>query len=119
MIVLLWMSVLGCSIRGTVSMVKAEQAYQQALSKRRVNKDNSDEIFIWTMATAYMKKSREEYSNADYQQSELLAEKAQSWLLKWNALKRAEKQAKEQSEKSNSTEPKKLTKPAPKKKKEK
>ena len=91
MSILFWIGLLGCSIRGTVSMVKAEQAYQQALAKRKVDSDNSEEIFMWTMTTAYMKKAREEYSNAHYEQSEELTNKVQSLLLKWESLQQANK----------------------------
>ena len=125
MSILFWIGLLGCSIRGTISMVKAEQAYQQALAKRKVDNDNSEEIFMWTMTTAYMKKAREEYSNAHYEQSEELTNKVQSLLLKWESLQQAnkpenEKQTKsEVNKKSQDLKGKKTDKPAATKPKEK
>ena len=125
MSILFWMGMLGCSIRGTVSMVKAEQAYQQALAKRKFDSDNSEEIFMWTMTTAYMKKAREEYSNAHYEQSEELTHKVQSLLLKWESLQQAEKPEKKKQAKSEKTKKtqnvkgKKTDKPASQKPKEK
>ena len=104
-------------------MVKAEQAYQQALAKRKVNSDNSEEIFIWTMTNAYMKKAREEYSNAHYEQSEELATKVQSLLLKWESLQQENKpknKAKSnRNKKSRDVKGKKTDKPASTKPKEK
>ena len=123
MSILFWIGLWGCSIRGTVSMVKAEQAYQQALAKRKVNSDNSEEIFIWTMTNAYMKKAREEYSNAHYEQSEELATKVQSLLLKWESLQQENKpknKAKSnRNKKSRDVKGKKTDKPASTKPKEK
>ena len=106
-------------------MVKAEQAYQQALAKRNVDSENSEEIFMWTMTTAYMKKAREEYSNAHYEQSEELTNKVQSLLLKWESLQKENKPEdgnKEKSEKNTKSQDlkgKKTDQPASKKPQEK
>ena len=123
MSILFWIGMLGCSIRGTISMVKAEQAYQQALAKRKVDSDNSEEIFMWTMTTAYMKKAREEYSNAHYEQSEELTNKVQSLLLQWESLQQANKPGKkanaEKNQETQNLKAKKTDKPASQKPKEK
>lgn len=70
---------MGCTAaRGTIQMVEAEQDY--SLAQAAEAEDLA--IYAWTMAEAYMHKSREEYGHADYQAAAELAAKASSWSVK-------------------------------------
>ncbi len=70
---------MGCTAaRGTIQMVEAEQDY--SLAQAAEAEDLA--IYAWTMAEAYMNKSREEYAHADYEAATALAMKASSWSVK-------------------------------------
>ena len=75
---ILFFAMLGCSVKGTIDLVKAERAYDLA----QENKLSEVDVFSWTMADAYMKKSREEYANSNFEQAAILARKSQEWLEK-------------------------------------
>ncbi|CAN0449477.1 unnamed protein product, partial [Ectocarpus fasciculatus] len=72
-----WMVLLlsGCAARGTYHLVQAQAAVDLALA------DEADEgaVYAWTMADAYLKKAREEYSYADYEAAEQYAAAAEEW----------------------------------------
>ena len=75
---ILVIAMLGCSVKGTVELMRAERAYDLAEEK---SLGDSDE-FNWTMADAYIKKSREEYANSNYEIAGVLARKCQDSLQK-------------------------------------
>lgn len=69
----------GCTAaRGTIPMVEAEQDY--SLAQAAEAEDLA--VYAWTMAEAYMFKSREEYGHADYQAAAELAAEASAWSVK-------------------------------------
>ena len=70
---------MGCTAaRGTIQLVEAEQDY--TLAEAAEAEDLA--VYAWTMADAYMQKSREEYAHADYQAAAELAAKASEWSVK-------------------------------------
>ena len=70
---------MGCTAaRGTIQMVEAEQDYSLAQAAEAADLA----VYAWTMAEAYMHKSREEYAHADYEAAEALAVKASEWSVK-------------------------------------
>ena len=71
-----FIAMLGCSVKGTVELMKAERAYDVAEEKSLVDSDE----FNWTMADAYIKKAREEYANSNYEMAGILARKCQESL---------------------------------------
>ena len=75
---ILFIALLGCSVKGTVELVQAERAYQLGQQQNLRDKD----IFSWTMANSYLKKAREEYANSNYEQASILAERSTEWLNK-------------------------------------
>ncbi|MFT4979814.1 MAG: putative lipoprotein YmbA [Myxococcota bacterium] len=72
-----WITLLlgGCAAKGTYHIAQAEQAVSLAEA------DEADElaVYAWTMADAYLKKSREEYAHADYEAAERFAGEAERW----------------------------------------
>ncbi len=70
---------MGCTAaRGTIGMVEAEQDY--SLAQAAEAEDLA--VYAWTMAEAYMFKSREEYAHADYEAAAELAREASEWSVK-------------------------------------
>ena len=65
----------GCAARSTVELISAENAYAAAMAAQ------ADERapYAWTLADAYMKKAREEYSYADYAAADRLCELTVQW----------------------------------------
>jgi len=75
---ILMIAIFGCSIKGTIELVEAERAYDVA-EERSLKKVD---VFNWTMADAYIKKAREEYSNSNYETAAVLARKCKTTLEK-------------------------------------
>ena len=75
---ILIIAMFGCSIKGTVELMKAERAYDVAEEQSLRDVDT----FNWTMANAYIIKAREEYSNSNYEIASVLARKCQESLAK-------------------------------------
>ena len=93
---ILLLAILGCSVKGTVELVKAERIYDLAQEQNLRDQD----MFSWTMANSYLKKAREEYANSHYEQAAILAQRSSEWLVKINP-----QLATEAAETSNSEEP--------------
>ena len=77
---ILLLAILGCSVKGTVELVKAERIYDLAQEQNLRDQD----MFSWTMANSYLKKAREEYANSHYEQAAILAQRSSEWLIKIN-----------------------------------
>jgi hypothetical protein len=75
---ILIIAMFGCSVKGTVELMKAERAYDVAQEQSLKKVD----VFNWTMADAYIIKAREEYSNSHYEIAAVLARKCQESLSK-------------------------------------
>lgn len=70
---------MGCTAaRGTIQMVEAEQDY--SLAQAAEAEDLA--VYAWTMAEAYMHKSREEYAHADYEAAGKMAAESSAWAVK-------------------------------------
>ena len=66
-----------CSIKSGVTMVKAEQAYQQYNTA-----ENRQAVYEWTQAEAYLFKAREEYADSSFEDAEKLALESVLWMEK-------------------------------------
>ena len=77
---ILLFAILGCSVKGTIELAKAERVYDLAQQENLRDQD----MFSWTMANSYLKKAREEYANSNYEQASILAQRSSEWLVKIN-----------------------------------
>ena len=73
---ILFIAMLGCSVKGTVELMKAERAYDLA----EQNREKKEDVFYWTTAEQYLLKAREEYANSNFEQAAILAKKSQEAL---------------------------------------
>ena len=65
----------GCAARSTVQLISAESAYAAAMAAQAEERAP----YAWTLADAYMKKAREEYSYADHAAADRLCQLTVQW----------------------------------------
>jgi len=98
---------LACAIKDGIEVVKIQHEYRAHAADIPLG----EMTFEQSMATLYIQKSWEEYANAQYQDSLVLAKKSREWLAKSQAAQ------KESAKTASETEPVKdsNTSPAPEK----
>ena len=67
---------IGCAIKSSVVIVEAEQAINLVQEYKEIAP------YEWNMADQYIKKAREEYATSQYEDAEMLANKASVWAQK-------------------------------------
>lgn len=67
----------GCAVKSGVTMIQMEQSYQEFNTP--ITRQSE---FEWAMAENYMTKAKEEYASSQYQDAEILAKQAISWMEK-------------------------------------
>ena len=80
--------ILGCAIKDGVEIVKIQNEYK----KHVADMPPSEMSFEQNMATLYIQKSWEEYSNSQYQDALVLAQKSKEWLEKSRAAQQKQTQ---------------------------
>lgn len=75
----------GCAIKSSVVLVEAEQAINL------VDEYKDVAPYEWNMADQYIKKAREEYATSQYEDAEMLANKASVWAQKVQEIAQASK----------------------------
>ena len=76
---------IGCAIKSSVVLVEAEQAVNLVHEYKEIAP------YEWNMADQYIKKAREEYATSQYEDAEMLANKASFWAQKVQELAQTSK----------------------------
>ncbi len=73
---MLWL-IMACSVKSGVAVLQMDQMYKDMDTPK-----NRSAQFEWSMAEEYRLKAKEEYSTSQFQDAEMLAKEAITWMNK-------------------------------------